>query len=58
MKITVNFDNGTKAIIYGVTPLDFAYAIAKAFNEGEIDFQTKESIEDAVAAYNSTKVLS
>jgi hypothetical protein len=58
MKITVNFNNGEQAVIYGTTPLDFALAIAEAYNQGELDFQTKDSVEDAVREYNSKKVIS
>jgi hypothetical protein len=58
MKITVNFNNGEQATIYGTTPLDFALAIAEAYNQGELDFQTKASVEAAVADYNAKKVLS
>lgn len=58
MKITVNFDNGEQAVVYGLTPLDFALAIAAAFNSGELDFQTKESVEDAIRVHNEKKVLS
>lgn len=58
MKIVVNFDNGEQAVIYGTTPLDFALAIAAAYNEGELAFQTKDSVEDAVREYNSKKVIS
>lgn len=58
MKITINFNNGEIATIYGTTPLDFALAIAAAYNEGELEFQTKDSVEDAVREYNAKKVIS
>lgn len=58
MKIVVTFNNGEQATIYGTTPLDFALAIAAAYNEGELDFQTKDSVEDAVREYNAKKVIS
>jgi len=58
MKIVVTFSTGEVATIYGTTPLDFALAIAAAFNSGELDFQTKESVEDAIRVHNEKKVLS
>jgi hypothetical protein len=58
MKIVVTFNTGEQATIYGTTPLDFALAIAEAYNQGELEFQTKDSVEDAVREYNAKKVIS
>lgn len=58
MKITVNFNNGEQAIVYGLSPLDFAQAIAAAYNSGQLDFQDAESVESAVSDYNKARIIS
>ena len=57
MKIEIVFDNGEKAIVYGMSPLDFSFAITNEHILEEIDFQDKESIEDAIRKYNGQRIL-
>jgi len=58
MTITIKLPNGEQAVIHGLSPLDFALAIGEAFNQGEVAFRTKESIESAVREFNKSRILS
>jgi hypothetical protein len=58
MKITVNFDNGEQATIYGLTPMHFAEALMQFAWADKLDFQTAASIEDAVKEYNEKRIIS
>jgi hypothetical protein len=57
MKITVNFDDGEKVIVYGMTPLDFALAVSFAYQHGWYEFQTKEELSYALRTYNQRKMI-
>lgn len=48
-KIEVFFPNGTKTVIYGRTPLQFAEAIMAAYQRGDLPHQNKQTVEDAIA---------
>jgi len=58
MKIEIVFDNGEKAIVYGMSPLEFATALISRYEQGLIAFQTKAGIEQAVQEHNAKKVFS
>ena len=58
MKITVNFDNGEQATIYGLTPMHFAEALMQFAWADKLDFQDKATLEQAIREYNEAKVIS
>ena len=58
MKIEIVFDNGEKAIVYGMSPLEFAAAIRSHYDNDLMAFQNKAGIEQAVQEYNAKKVFS
>ena len=58
MKIEIVFDNGEKAVIYGMSPLELASALISRYEQDLIAFQNKAGIEQAVQEYNAKKVFS
>jgi len=58
MKITVNFNNGERFAVYGLTPMQFAEALMQFAWADKLDFQDKATIEQAIREYNEAKVIS
>ena len=57
MKIEIVLDNAEKVVIYGMSPLDFAQALNTAHYYGDLEFQTKETIENAVREHNKMRCI-